>query len=77
METLFYISIAILAVFVIIYVTVRPRWWRIAWAISAFLSAGFAAPYLINTTPDSYRFLVFIALGLLILAGVAPIAERR
>jgi hypothetical protein len=44
--------------------------------VCAFLAAGFASPYLISVTPDDYRFVVFIALSLLAIAGVYPLAEK-
>ena len=77
MTALFIISILILAAVVLLCAVVRPRWWRMAWAIGAFLSAGFAAPYLISVTPDDYRFLVYIGLSLLLIAGVYPSAEKK
>ena len=77
MEVLFYIAIAVIAAFLLLYVFVRPRWWRIAWCISAILAAGLSAPYLIERTADESRFVVFIALATLIIAGIAPIAERK
>ena len=77
MKALFIISILILAAVVLLCAVVRPRWWRMAWAIGAFLSAGFAAPYLISVTPDDYRFLVYIGLSLLLIAGVYPSAEKK
>ena len=77
MKTLFIIAIAIMAAVVLLCAIARPRWWRIAWAISAFISAGFAAPYLFMNVPDDYRYLVFIGLGMLMLSGVAPLAEKK
>lgn len=77
MKALFIIAIAIMAAVVLLCAVVRPRWWRVAWAIGAFLSAGFAAPYLISVTPDGYRFIVYIGLSLLLIAGVAPLAEKK
>ena len=76
MTALFIISILILAAYALLYFIVRPRWWRIAWAVCAFISAGFASPYLISVTPDDYRFVVYIALSLLAIAGVYPLAEK-
>ena len=77
MKTLLFIAIAIMAAFLAVCAVLRPRWWRIAWAISAFLAAGLSAPFLIETTPDDYRFITYIGLCLLVIAGVAPLAERR
>lgn len=77
MKALFIIAIAIIVAVVLLCAVVRPRWWRVAWAIGAFLSAGFAAPYLISVTPDDYRFLVYIGLSLLLIAGVYPSAENK
>ena len=76
MTALFIIAILILAAYALLYFIVRPRWWRIAWAVCAFISAGFASPYLIHVTPDDYRFVVYIALSLLAIAGVYPLAEK-
>lgn len=77
MTALFIIAIAIMAACIVVCIAIRPHWWRIAWAISAFISAGFAAPYLFMNVPDDYRYLVFIGLGLLMLSGVAPFAEKK
>lgn len=77
MTALFIISILILAAYALLYFIVRPRWWRIAWCISAFLSAGLAAPYLIEITPDRFRFLVYIMLSLVVIAGIEPLAEKK
>ena len=77
MTALFIIAIAIMAACIVVCIAIRPHWWRIAWAISAFISAGFAAPYLIEVTPDDYRFVVYIGLSLLLIAGVYPSAEKK
>ena len=62
--------------YVLLFLFVRKKWVRTVWPIAAFLTAGFVAPYLIEVTPDGYRFLVYIGLGLLVIAGVAPRAEE-
>lgn len=77
MKALFIIAIAIMAAVVLLCAVVRPRWWRVAWAIGASLSAGFAAPYLISVTPDGYRFIVYLILAAIAIAGVAPLAEKK
>ena len=77
MKALFIIAIAIMAAVVLLCAVVRPRWWRVAWAIGAFLSAGFAAPYLISITPDDYRFIVYLILAAIAIAGVYPSAEKK
>lgn len=77
MKALFIVSIAIMAAVVLLCAVVRPRWWRVAWAIGAFISAGFAAPYLVSVTPDDYRFVVYLILAAIAIAGVYPSAEKK
>lgn len=77
MKTLFIIAITIMVAYVLLFVFVRQKWVRTAWPIAAFLTAGLSAPYLIETTPDNYRFLMYIALALLMIAGVYPFAEKK
>ena len=77
MKELFIIAIFILAAYIPLYIILKPKWRRIVWVICAFLSAGLSSPYLIEITPDNYRFIVYIALVILIIAGIAPLAEKR
>ena len=77
MTALFIIAILILVAYALLYFIVRPRWWRIAWAVCAIISAGFAAPYLISITPDDYRFIVYLILAAIAIAGVYPSAEQK